>query len=72
MTEIVFDAPRVDDVTNPDDEVVELYSWFDGECGMCGADDLDGHEYSDGSIEYVCASCGARYLKFPDELEVQP
>jgi hypothetical protein len=58
-----------------DDQVVELDSWFAGNCGACGCDELDAHEYSDGAIEYVCAHCGAHNIEVPDDTpqpEVQP
>lgn len=52
-----------------DDQVVELDSWHEGNCGVCGLDELDAHEYSDGSIFYICAHCGATAVEQPDEVQ---
>jgi NMD protein affecting ribosome stability and mRNA decay len=54
MSDFEIDGEPVDD-----DEVVEVDSWHAGMCGACGMDELDAHEYSDGTIVVVCAVCGA-------------
>ena len=60
---IIVGSPQVEDISDADGEVIELDSWHVGQCGMCGMDELDAHEYSDGTIEVVCAHCGAHHIE---------